>query len=194
MKVKKNFNCTIEGCNNEFYAKGLCRRHYNQMKCSGKILDRFRNDKNEYEIYNSKVLISIYNRKAEIIEKAIIDKEDVQKAKKYKWYLSEYGYIATTLKNRKNLFLHRYLMNCPKDKVVDHINHDKTDNRKCNLKICTQKENMQNLKKQAKGISKIKRKDKIYYILQLKGKYCGCFKSLEKAQKEKEKILGKSFL
>lgn len=41
--------------------------------------------------------------------------------------------------------LHRWIMNCPKDKVVDHINGNPLDNRKCNLRICTHKENSSNI-------------------------------------------------
>ena len=40
--------------------------------------------------------------------------------------------------------LHRYLLNAPKGMVVDHINGDTKDNRLENLRVCTQKENLQN--------------------------------------------------
>ncbi len=183
--------CNVDGCNNKVYAKGLCVRHYNQIRCSGKILKRFRNDKNEYEIYSSKVLISIYNKKSEIIEKAIIDKDDIEKVSKYKWHVLSNGYIATTLKNRKLLLLHRYITNCPEGKVVDHINHDRSDNRKINLRICTTKENAQNRKDKPKGITKIKKRDKEYFVLQLHGRYIGCFKELQKAKDKREEILNK---
>lgn len=43
------------------------------------------------------------------------------------------------------IHLHRLIMNCPEGMVVDHVNHDTFDNRKQNLRVCTQSQNMKNL-------------------------------------------------
>lgn len=40
--------------------------------------------------------------------------------------------------------IHRVLLNPPKDKVTDHINHDTLDNRRNNIRTCSQAENNQN--------------------------------------------------
>lgn len=114
------------------------------------------------------------------------DEEDYNKIKRYCWYETYNGYIVN--KSEKLTLLHRLVTNAPKGLVVDHINHNKRDNRKINLKICTQKENMQNLEKQAKGITKITRNKQVYYIVQLKGKYFGCFKNIQDAENKKKKI------
>ena len=51
------------------------------------------------------------------------------------------------------LRIHRLIMNCPDDKIIDHINHNTLDNRKSNLRICTHLENNRNSKKRKDGLS-----------------------------------------
>lgn len=74
----------------------------------------------------------------------IIDKADLEKVSECTWYLNATGYPSTRIKG-KHTTLHRYLMGKnPEGYVVDHINRDKTDNRRCNLRFCTPLENNHN--------------------------------------------------
>ena len=79
----------------------------------------------------------------------LVDDEDYEEIKKYKWWLVSAGYAGRKIGNRKNrkpLYLHRYILKAPKGTVVDHLNGNKLDNQKSNIRICTQSHNLQNKK------------------------------------------------
>ena len=83
-----------------------------------------------------------------------VDNEDYPIIKDFCWRKNTDGYIVTT-KNRTNLFLHRLLTAAGPGFVVDHINHDTTDNRRQNLRVVTQSQNMQNACFEGKNTSGI---------------------------------------
>jgi hypothetical protein len=77
----------------------------------------------------------------------LIDKEDIEKTKKYNWNVRNNKntfYCQSTSRNNPTILLHRMLMDCPSNKIIDHINHNGLDNRKENLRICTHLENNRN--------------------------------------------------
>lgn len=78
-----------------------------------------------------------------------IDVEDAALVVGYGWYRTANGYVGamTTDKRgkRKLLLLHRLLMGEPQRGVhVDHINGDKLDNRRTNLRLATYQQNQAN--------------------------------------------------
>lgn len=87
---------------------------------------------------------------------AIVDDEDFDLVNQYKWYYNlgrrcKTGRASTRLKDKNNkfgtshIFMHRLIMSAPKGMQVDHINGNGLDNRKSNLRICTQSENNKNM-------------------------------------------------
>lgn len=44
----------------------------------------------------------------------------------------------------RNIYLHRVIMNSPKGRMIDHKNHDTLDNKRENLRICTNSQNQAN--------------------------------------------------
>ena len=83
-----------------------------------------------------------------------IDEEDFDLVKQNIWHLTN-GYVVTS-KGRKEFRLHRLIMHTPDGMQTDHINGDILDNRKENLRVCTQNQNLYNQKKRANKSSKYK--------------------------------------
>ena len=89
----------------------------------------------------------------------LYDEDNFVLAYLFNWTLSPHGYaIAHNYKKkpRRTMSFHREIMNCNSTDIVDHINGNKLDNRKENLRICTQSQNLQNADKRHNASSKYK--------------------------------------
>lgn len=128
-------------------------------------------------------------------KKVIIDDYNFDKLNIWKWYCSNTGYATHDIfenGKKKAILMHRLIMNCSSDKVVDHINHNKLDNRIENLRVVTQHENQLNRSKLNKnnysgtsGISWFKRDNKWRARIMLHGKeiHLGLFSNKNEAIK-----------
>ena len=79
-------------------------------------------------------------------DKFLFDIDDYPIISKYTWYKSDSGYASTVYKNQR-MRMHRMILGLKDFDIhhtVDHINHDTCDNRRSNLRICTQAENNRN--------------------------------------------------
>ena len=85
------------------------------------------------------------------------DIDDFQLVKNHYWSMTATGYAASYYFTRDDnnkrkhhiMLFHRQVMNAPSNMDVDHINRDKLDNRKHNLRVCQSIQNDYN-----KSISK----------------------------------------
>lgn len=142
-------------------------------------------------------IISV-NRRNRIPLRVLIDNEDYLKVNKYSWWSKPQGYIYTqtgTGYERKTIYLHRFIMNVSKNKEIDHINHNKIDNRKSNLRICTRSQNNMN-KPGIRGVAKYKGKWRARIKLNRKEIHIGIYnKYIDalNARKKKELVLFKEF-
>jgi hypothetical protein len=76
------------------------------------------------------------------IEGGLFTKVDAQDAERFagrKLTIGEWGYVRLNSQP-----LHRIIADAPRGKVVDHINGDPLDNRRANLRVCTQAQNLAN--------------------------------------------------
>lgn len=125
----------------------------------------------------------------------LIDEEDWERVSGFGWYaiLTAGGMwrVVATLPNsdgHKKVYLHRLLLNAPSNRFVDHISGDTLDNRKANLRICTNAENQQNSSgrlgaSRFKGVSWFARRSRWRVAFNWKGKthFVGYFADEEEA-------------
>lgn len=114
---------------------------------------------------------------------AIIDFDDYSKVQNISFRIKSDGYVQATI-NGKSVSLHRIVMNYPR-LHVDHINGNKLDNRKSNLRLVTQAQNNCNCSKRLnclsiyKGVTFHKRNNKwqAQIVKNKKNHHLGYFKS-----------------
>lgn len=83
----------------------------------------------------------------------LIDADDVGRVTKHQWYFSgssTHKYLFSEICGVR-IYLHRFIANAITGQTVDHANGNTIDNRKKNLRLCTQAENSRNLRKRLIG-------------------------------------------
>lgn len=77
---------------------------------------------------------------------AIVDDEDFEWLNQWSWHFSSAGYAARrkwnkVAKTSTIVLMHREILNTPEGMDTDHINSNKLDNVKTNLRICNRSQN-----------------------------------------------------
>ena len=136
--------CCICGVTNEtkniklFHNQMLCAKHVTQMRKYGRIIDptpRTTKDKNEFIIHDTYAEIVLRNKREEITGLTQIDLCDVERCRNIKWHYNQNGYITGTTKEKKHVRLHKFILNYDGNMDIDHIDMDKLNNRRENLRI-----------------------------------------------------------
>lgn len=109
----------------------------------------------------------------------LVDEETYNKYNHLSWYLSDTGY-AMRKTPEGSIRLHRLVTGAEEGLVVDHLNGNKLDNRRKNLRVCTQKENAQN-RKDTKGVCFDKSRNK--WIVRYRNKFFGRYETEEMASR-----------
>lgn len=162
----KKLICSVCGeTNNVSNLKGIpyCKRHYNQMYRYGKIYKRTIYDKNDYifDKDNNIVKIVLRDKYQNINGYSIIDYEDYEKIKDYKWYLTD-GYCVTKgIEKNNDVDICCVIFN--NKNLYDHINNDRLNNKKNNLRPATSQQNAMNMSKKCtnkSGVTGVQKQNK----------------------------------
>jgi hypothetical protein len=182
--------CSVTGCTGKYLAKGYCSKHYQHIRFYGKILERTQYDLNNYWFDGNICYMQIYDRKNNPKCIVMIDTEDYEKVKDYKWYSNNDDTILHGQSFKKCIILSRFLTNTTDPGLeVDHKNNKRLDMRKENLRPCTRSQNSANRFKHCdnssgyKGVSwRLDRKKWTAEIMQNGTKYrLGYFNTKEEA-------------
>lgn len=178
-----------------------CRKHYMQMYHHGHILERTIYDSNNYIEKDNYYIIESFDKYGNKNGDILIDKDDLNKVKPYKWHIRKSTgklYAIATLPTgsrcgNKKIHLHKLII--ASNSIIDHINGNGLDNRKCNLRVVTPQQNTFNMKKKKFiGVKKMPYKKVSYqaYIMKdYRHIYIGTYNTFEEAAlarliKEKE--------
>ncbi len=82
-------------------------------------------------------------------EEFYFDLEDYEKIKNHCWHIDNNGYVVSKIYNKQFVYMHRFILDVLDSELdVDHIYHEKNDNRKSKLRVCEHRENCMNVKVQ----------------------------------------------
>ncbi len=134
--------------------RGLCRAHYVQWvkhrDANGHVDFVLWTDKrpNQVICHEGFAEILCRNRDGEVVARAKVDPDDLRTVLPFKWHAKKSGYIYTVFledagEKRSGAMMHRMIVGVDEVKgdnhaiEIDHLNGDKGDNRRANLRVTT---------------------------------------------------------
>lgn len=137
---------------------------------------------------------------------ALIDDTDFKLISKYSWTIHKKAHGVcyaqrTVIKRGKSgsVYMHRSVKRAQKGQIVDHINGNGMDNRRANLRLCSQAANLQRGRIRSsntsgfRGVSKSNGKWKAQIAHERKNKHLGYFSTKEDAAKAYDTAAAKIF-
>lgn len=138
---------------------------------------------------------------------ALVDDGDYEYLSEFKWYYQNtlrgrFEYANRYIKHKGNkrqtiLSMHRDLLQAKRGQYCDHVDGNGLNNRRNNIRLCTQSQNRMNSKARSNNLSNFKgvswHKQSKRWQVYILNKYIGLFDSKEAAAKEYNKQAKKHF-
>lgn len=111
----------------------------------------------------------------------LVDDEDFEYLNQWKWQFGGRRYAVRTINHSQKIYMHRQIMNPPKNMEIDHINGNELDNRKENLRFANRRQNQLNAKPHKgsisgyKGVYLKKLNTEKKWVVYIQQKYIGSF-------------------
>ena len=131
---------------------------------------------------------------------AMVDDADFDWLNQWKWRASGRGYSYRSEKTplgKRNVPMHRQILNTPKGLLTDHIDCNKLNNQRGNLRVATQLQNNHNVERFKTNTSgfigvswdRRKRKWRSAYTQNNRCLFIGYFDSLEQAARARDRVV-----
>lgn len=127
----------------------------------------------------------------------MVDDEDYKYLNQFYWYTDKYGTVSSSLggKGKKRMILARFLLNSPDNMEIDHIDGNRLNNQKSNLRLATSSQNKINRGPRSdnqsgyKGVSWHSQRKKWTARIMINGKYThlGLFQNIIEAARSYNK-------
>lgn len=152
IKVKRKagaapLRCSHESCCEPISAKALCSTHYHQQ-LRGESLKVFTKLGTQNEILpaddSGKCWMILVDKKGKEKARTCFDAEHLERVRQHRWYASKKYVKADGKMGSIRLSLHRFIVRCPEDMEVDHIDRNPLNNCDDNLRTVTHAQNTEN--------------------------------------------------
>lgn len=179
--------CIVDGCGIKWqrgkFAHGMCQKHYTKLNKYGDPT---------YSYYHQRPHIDCgeyIKIPTNIPDKYLLLDNDMKHVDDRLWCIDNVGYPTSRSMRAHVLVMGRQ----KKGFEIDHINRDKLDNRRSNLRVVTKAQNIYNSKPRSssgyKGVSKSGNVWRAYYKPYGSGQiHIGCYKTPEEAAKAYDKV------
>lgn len=137
---REKYPCSVDGCDRDAVGmRDWCSKHWRLVQQYGTPAspNRPKPDKTWLESLDvpaGSQAVPVLISRAEGFTYALVDTADYDDVVRWRWYRVANGYASRHGKDGRK-YMHRYLMQTPQGMDTDHINRNKLDNRRSNLRI-----------------------------------------------------------